>query len=68
VGKDPEEKEARKIFFKGKEVRIKLRGGNAWRKFRWITVLEGSTRHKLDFAVDGPAGYFERTILRGVTP
>jgi hypothetical protein len=54
MSKDSEEKEARKIFLKGKEVRKKFRGGNSRRKFRWITVLEGSTRHKLDLAVDGP--------------
>jgi hypothetical protein len=68
VGKDPEEKEARKIFFKGNEARKKLRRGNARRKFRWIIVMEGSTTHKLDIAVDGSTGYCDRTILHGVIP
>jgi hypothetical protein len=67
MSKDPEEKEARKMFLKGKEARKKFRGGNARRKFRRIIFLEGVTRHKLDSAVDGPAGYCERTILHGVT-
>jgi len=67
MSKDLEEKEARKIFLKGNEVKKKFRVGNAKRKFRWIIFLEGSTRHKLDSAVDGPAGYCERTILHGVT-
>jgi len=61
-----EEKEARKIFLKENEVKKKFRG-NARRKFRWIIFLEVSTRHKLDSAVDGPAGYCKRTILHGVT-
>jgi hypothetical protein len=61
-------KRGKKNIFEGKRSKKKkFRGGNARRKFRWIIFLEGSTRHKLDSAVDGPTGYCERTILHGVT-
>jgi hypothetical protein len=56
-----------KNTFEGKRGEKKLSRGNVRRNFRWIIVLGELTRHQLDFPVDGPTGYHERTKLRDVT-